>query len=57
MNTLATPSSSSNRPKNSSSGVAPRTYVPGPPTDWPTENFVAFGFGVGSTRIAMSGRA
>lgn len=55
--TLATPSISSSSPSHGSSGAAPLTWVPGPPTDSPTENLRAFGFGVLSTATAMPNRA
>jgi len=55
-NTLATPSSASSSVRYVSFGDEPLTYVPGPPTGWPTENFIAFGLGVGSTRTAIGTR-
>lgn len=55
--TLATPSRANSSVTNPSSASAPFTYVPGPPTGWPTENLSAFGFGVCSTRTGMSARA
>ena len=54
-NTLATPSRASNCDAHASSASTPCTRVPGPPTATPTVNLVAFGFGVGSTRTAMTG--
>lgn len=56
-NTLATPLRSSNARTQGSSGSDPLRCVPGPPTGSPTVNFVAFGFGVGSTLTAMLGEA
>lgn len=56
-NTLPTPSSASRSDTYLSSGDEPLTYVPGPPTGSPTVNFIAFGFGVFSTRIVIEGRA
>lgn len=52
--TLATPSRARSSDAHCSSGSAPRTSVPGPPTGVPTENLVAFGLGVGSTRTAIT---
>ena len=54
--TLATPSSSTRSEANGSAGVDPFTYVPGPPTAEGTVNFMAFGFGVGSTTTLIGGR-
>lgn len=54
MKTLATPSIPS-RPLPIGSSVSwPALKVAGPPTGRPTENFIAFGFGVGSAVTGMS---
>lgn len=52
--TLATPSRVRISDAHFSWGSAPCTRVPGPPTATPTENLVAFGLGVGSTRTAIT---
>lgn len=56
-NTLITPSRVNSGPTNSSGASAPLMYVPGPPTGTPVLNFIALGFGVGATVIAIGRRA
>lgn len=56
-NTLATPSRPRRSARKASSGAEPLTKVPGPPTGWPTANFMALGFGVCSTRTVIEMRA
>lgn len=56
MKMLVTPGIARRSRANVSSGMEPATWVVGPPTDAPTENFIAFGLGEGATTTAISGR-
>lgn len=53
MNRLVTPSNASSGPANGSLSSLPGTKVFGPSTGWPTVNFSALGFGVGSIVTGM----
>ena len=53
MKMLVTPSNASNERANDSAGSLPTTCVVGPPTGFPTVNFIAFGFGEGATETGM----
>lgn len=54
MKMLVTPSRASNERANDSSGSLPATCVVGPPTGFPTVNFMAFGLGDGATKTGMA---
>jgi hypothetical protein len=56
MKMLVTPAMPSSPAANGSSGLDPATNVWGPPTGCPTENFAAFGFGVGATLTGIGHR-
>lgn len=53
MNMLETPSTWNRALASGSSLSTPLTNVSGPPTDSPTENFMALGFGVGAGRTGI----
>ena len=55
MKKLVTPSMASSWLASGSSVGAPATKVLGPPTGTPTENFIAFGLGVGPADTGMDG--
>lgn len=54
MNRLATPSMDNSSVATSLSVGLPATNVAGPPTGFPTGNFIAFGLGVGVAVIAIA---
>lgn len=53
MKMLVTPGNASRSRANVSSGSEPAMYVVGPPTEVPTENFIALGLGDGATMTAI----
>lgn len=52
---LITPGMARRSRANPCSGGVPATWVVGPPTDFPTVNFIALGFGEGATITVISG--